>query len=67
MTVWKVTFWLVVALAIPLILSIVLSMLPLAGTHGQNVLLATHRWVAVLFAVAVIIHTYMAVRVRMTC
>lgn len=66
-TAWKVTFWLVVALAIPLILSIVLSMLPLAGTHGQNVLLAVHRWVAVLFAVAVIIHTYMAVRVRMMC
>jgi cytochrome b subunit of formate dehydrogenase len=66
-TVWKATFWLVVALAIPLILSIVLSMLPLFGTHGQNVLLAAHRWVAVLFAVVVIIHTYMAVRVRMTC
>jgi cytochrome b subunit of formate dehydrogenase len=66
-TAWKVTFWLVVALALPLILSILLSMLPLFGTHGQNVLLAAHRWVAVLFAVAVIIHTYMAVRVRMMC
>jgi cytochrome b subunit of formate dehydrogenase len=66
-TAWKVTFWLVVALAIPLILSIVLSMLPLFGTHGQNVFLAAHRWVAVFFSVAVAIHTYLAVRVRMVC
>ncbi len=66
-TAWKVTFWLVVALAVPLILSIVLSMLPLVGTHGQDVLLATHRWIAVAFAVAVLVHTYMAIRVRMTC
>jgi cytochrome b subunit of formate dehydrogenase len=66
-TAWKVTFWLVVTLAIPLILSILLSMLPLFGTYWQNVLLAAHRWAAVLFAVAVIIHTYMAVRVRVVC
>ena len=66
-TAWKVTFWLVVASAIPLILTILLSMLPLFGTYWQNLLLAAHRWVAVLFAVAAIIHTYMAVRVRATC
>jgi cytochrome b subunit of formate dehydrogenase len=67
LTVWKITFWLVMASALPLILSILLSMLPLFGTYWQNVLLAAHRWVAVLFAVAVIIHSYMAVRVRMVC
>jgi cytochrome b subunit of formate dehydrogenase len=66
-TAWKVTFWLVVALTIPLALSIVLSMLPLFGTHYQNLLLAAHRWMAVVFAFAVIIHTYVAARVRMTC
>ena len=66
-TVWKVTFWLIMALALPLILSIVLSMLPLFGTDWQNVLLAVHRWTAILFAIAVIIHTYMAIRVRMVC
>jgi cytochrome b subunit of formate dehydrogenase len=66
-TIWKATFWLIVALSIPLILSIVLSMVPLVGTDGQNLLLATHRWVAMVFAVAVIIHTYMAVRVRRMC
>jgi cytochrome b subunit of formate dehydrogenase len=62
---WKVTFWLIVASALPLILSIILSMLPLVGTDGQNLLLAVHRWTAILFAVVVIIHTYMAVRIRM--
>jgi hypothetical protein len=63
----KVMFWAIVALSLPLILSIVLSMLPLFGTHWQDTLLATHRWTAVAFAVAVLIHTYLAVRIRMAC
>jgi hypothetical protein len=49
---------------LPLILSIVLSMLPLFGTHGQEIAMAAHRWTAVAFAVAVLIHTYLAVRLR---
>jgi cytochrome b subunit of formate dehydrogenase len=61
----KVTFWAIIILALPLILSIVLSMLPLFGTHWQDFALAAHGWTALVFAVAVLIHTYLAVRVRL--
>ena len=57
----KVTFWLIVILALPLILSIIASMFPLFGTHWQEILLATHRWTAVAFAVVVIVHTFLTV------
>jgi len=61
----KAMFWAIAGLALPLILSIVLSMLPLFGTHWQEILLAAHRWTALLFAVAVILHTYTAARLQM--
>ncbi len=67
LVVQKAMFWAIVALSLPLILSIVLSMLPLFGTHWQETLLATHRWTAIVFAVAVLIHTYLTVRIRMAC
>jgi cytochrome b subunit of formate dehydrogenase len=60
----KVAFWLVVFLALPLILSIILSMFPLAGTAGQELLLATHRNVAIVFAIVAVIHTYLIIRTR---
>jgi cytochrome b subunit of formate dehydrogenase len=65
-TTQKIAFWAIVVLALPLILSIVLSMLPLFGTHWQEFAMAAHRWTAVVFAVAVLVHTYLAVRIRMT-
>ncbi len=65
-TTQKIVFWAIVVLALPLILSIVLSMLPLFGTHWQEFAMAAHRWTAVVFAVAVLVHTYLAVRIRMT-
>jgi cytochrome b subunit of formate dehydrogenase len=61
----KVTFWAIVVLALPLILSIVLSMLPLFGTHWQEFALAAHGWTALIFAVVVLVHTYLAVRIRL--
>ena len=61
----KVAFWAVVVLSLPLILSILLSMFHLFGTHWQELLLATHRWTAVAFAVAVILLMYLTVRIRM--
>ncbi|UCD51424.1 MAG: hypothetical protein JSW27_02090 [Phycisphaerales bacterium] len=60
----KIAFWAIMVLALPLTLSIVLSMLPLFGTHGQEIAMAAHRWTAVVFAVAVLVHTYLAVRLR---
>ena len=61
----KITFWLIVALALPLILSIVSSMFPYFGTHWQELLLDTHRYSALLLALAVIVHTYLMIRSQM--
>jgi cytochrome b subunit of formate dehydrogenase len=58
----KITFWLIIFLALPLILSIVLSMFPLFGTHWQELFLSTHRWTALVFALIVIVHTYLLIR-----
>lgn len=60
----KVTFWAIAALSLPLILSIVLSMLPLFGTHYQEIAMAAHRWTALIFAMAAIVNAYLAVRIR---
>ena len=64
--VYKLAFWLILFLALPLILSIVVSMFHLLGTNWQHLTLALHRWVSLVFAIAVIIHTYLAIRLRMT-
>ena len=61
----KITFWLIVVIALPLILSIVSSMFPLFGTHWQELLLDTHRYSALLLALAVIVHTYLIIRTQM--
>jgi len=58
----KLAFWLIIFLALPLILSIVLIMLPLFGTHCQELLLGTHRYTALVFALVVIVHTYLVIR-----
>ena len=58
----KMTFWLIIFLALPLILSIVLSMFPLFGTHWQELLLGMHRYTALVFALIVIVHTYLVIR-----
>lgn len=52
----KIFFWLTVFLALPLGLSIVLSMFPLFGTHGQEFLLSTHRGIALVFAPIALVH-----------
>jgi hypothetical protein len=63
--VWqKIFFWLLVALSLPLILSIVVSMFPLLGTHWQEVLLCTHRWVAAAFVVCGFIHALLLIKGR---
>ena len=53
----KVTFWLIVLLSLPLILSIILSMFTLFGTHWQEYLLAMHRNTAIAFFLVAIVHT----------
>jgi len=60
----KICFWLIVVLALPVILSIVLSMFPLFGTKGQEFLLNTHRYSTLLLALIAIIHTYLIIRTK---
>jgi cytochrome b subunit of formate dehydrogenase len=58
----KMAFWLIIFLTLPLILSIVLSMFPLFGTHWQELLLGMHRYTALVFALVAIVHTYLVIR-----
>jgi cytochrome b subunit of formate dehydrogenase len=58
----KIAFWLIIFLALPLILSIVLSMFPLFGTHWQEILLGMHRYTALVLAMVAIVHTYFIIR-----
>jgi len=61
----KITFWLIVVIALLLILSIISSMFPFFGTHWQELLLDTHRYSALFLALAVIVHTYLIIRAQM--
>jgi cytochrome b subunit of formate dehydrogenase len=60
----KLAFWLVALLALPVMLSVVLSMFPLFGTAGQHLLANTHRYTALVFALVVIVYTYLIVRAQ---
>ena len=60
----KITFWLIIFLALPLGLSIILSMFQLFGTHWQELLLGIHRYTALVFALVAIVHTYLLVRAK---
>jgi cytochrome b subunit of formate dehydrogenase len=60
----KLTFWLIMFLALPLILSIIASMYPLFGTYWQELLLAVHRYTALVFALVVIVHIYLVIRTQ---
>jgi cytochrome b subunit of formate dehydrogenase len=61
----KITFWLIIFLALPLILSIVFSMFPYFGTYWQELLLNIHRYTALAFALTAIVHTYLLIRMKM--
>jgi len=58
----KITFWLIILLTLLLALSIVISMFPLFGTHGQELCLGLHRNIAYIFTVVVIVHTCLLIR-----
>ncbi len=61
----KITFWLIVVLALPLMLSIVLGMFPLFGTAGQEFLLGLHRYTALVFVLVAIVHTYLLIQPKL--
>jgi len=62
---YKATFWLLMFLTLPLILSIVISMFHILGTSWQHFTMAIHRWTGLVFAIVAILHTYLAIRTRM--
>ena len=63
--VMKICFWLICVLALPLFLSIVLSMFPLFGTNGQELLFQLHRYSALLLALAAIVHIYLLITTQL--
>ena len=60
----KISFWLIIFLALPLALSIVLSMFPIFGTHWQELLLEIHRYTALVFFLVAIVHIYLMIRCK---
>jgi cytochrome b subunit of formate dehydrogenase len=58
----KSCFWVIVFLSLPLALTSILSMFPIFGTHGQEVLFELHRYSALVFAALVFIHLYLTIR-----
>jgi len=55
-------FWLLLALSLPVTLTMTLSMLPLFGTHEQEFLFEAHRWCALVFSLTAVIELYIMTR-----
>lgn len=60
----KVGFWILVALSLPITLTMVVGMLPLFGTIGQEWLFHVHRWCALVFALVTFCTLYVLIRVE---
>lgn len=58
----KTGFWLLLIVSLPVTLTMVLSMLPLFGTDGQEFLYHAHRWSALAFGLIAIVELYMLIR-----
>jgi len=57
----KISFWLIIVLTLPIILSILLSMYPLFGSKIQHSLLTTHRYSTLLFVILSTIYVYFSI------
>ncbi len=55
----KASFWLMLLLTVPMILSVVLMMYPWFGAEGQHALLQWHRYSAFLLTLVLILHLYL--------
>jgi len=55
----KIAFWLIAVLSLVVILSAVLTMLPLFGTEIQRTLLTTHRYTTLATVLTMVVHTYL--------
>jgi cytochrome b subunit of formate dehydrogenase len=61
----KICFWIVLTLSPVVILTAVVSMFPIFGTHGQEVLLQLHRYSTLLISIFAIIYLYLAALIEM--
>lgn len=61
----KICFWLILFLALPVILSAVLSMFTLFGTYGQELLLGLHRYSTLSLALFSMAWLYLSVMTEM--
>lgn len=61
---WKLSFWAMILLVLPVSLSIVSSMFPVFGTHGQEVLFQIHRFTALALSLVALAHLYLVLRGR---
>lgn len=57
----RVLYWLMLVLALPLILSIILSLYPLFGTEGENTLIGLHGYSALSLVVVTLLHGYILI------
>lgn len=60
----KAGFWFLLAMSLPVTLTIVLSMLPWFGTEWQELMFHAHRWSALGFTLVAIIELYMLARMQ---
>jgi cytochrome b subunit of formate dehydrogenase len=61
----RICFWIIMVLSLLVILSAVVSMFPLFGTHGQDVLLQIHRYCTLLLSLFAIVYLYLAALTEM--
>jgi cytochrome b subunit of formate dehydrogenase len=64
---WKLTFWLAIFLVVPVSLSMVLSMFPIFGTHGQEWLMSLHQYTSLALTLVAMIHVYLVIRRKALC
>ena len=61
----RICFWIILGLSLPVIFTAVVSMFPLFGTHGQEVLLQIHRYCTLLLSLFAIVYLYLAALTEM--
>jgi hypothetical protein len=64
---WKLTFWLAIFLVVPVSLSMVLSMFPIFGTHGQEWLMSLHQYTSLALTLVTMIHVHLVIRRQALC
>jgi hypothetical protein len=60
-TLARILYWLVLVLALPLMLSIILSLFPLFGTEGETTLIGLHGYSALALVAVTLLHSYILI------